>query len=205
MDALDKKIRQMYAALDGTKDGDVSQIVPESGITSDGGHYIKIDFNQGSDPIQLANIASLLVNNIACMKDHLKKWCADNNRAFCGDQLIDSNLSVALVHDMWNVEKHADLNRPPRSEHKPRLSDFRKVASLSSGTEAGSMTYMTFDPVTRQMKAGSTGGGFAGLAIHAQFLDSDTGAVLGDFVQICEQAVDAWEKELRLAGVPIPR
>ena len=37
------------------------------------------------------------------------------------DQLIDSNRDVAIIHDLRNLDKHAELNRPSRSGLSPRL------------------------------------------------------------------------------------
>ena len=50
----------------------------------------------------------MLLNNIACLKDHLKSWCKKNNKPFAGDQLINSNRDVAIIHDLWNLDKHAE-------------------------------------------------------------------------------------------------
>jgi hypothetical protein len=63
----------MHAALDGLSNTDLSAIQPQ--ITHAGGHvYTKVDFNENSDEIALANAASLLIANIASIKDHLKAW-----------------------------------------------------------------------------------------------------------------------------------
>src|SRR5260221_1547863 len=80
-----------------------------------------VDFTEGTDRATAANRISMLVNNIACLKDHLKAWCKKNGKPFTGDQLIDSNRDVAIIHDLWNLDKHAELNRPSRSVISPRL------------------------------------------------------------------------------------
>jgi hypothetical protein len=122
LDVLDRKVRQMHAALDALSAGDLSGIAlqRESGAT-----YVsmKVDFNSQSDPIELANAATLLIANIASLKDHLKAWCRSKGLPFHGESLIDNNNAVGLIHDLWNVDKHAELTRKPRSGSVPRLKD----------------------------------------------------------------------------------
>lgn len=74
LDTIDRKIRQMHAALDAIATEDLSGIKPqiECGATYTS---MKVDFNENSDPIELANAATLLIANIASLKDHLKVWC----------------------------------------------------------------------------------------------------------------------------------
>jgi hypothetical protein len=110
----------MYAALADLSSDDLSVIQPK--ITMSYGYlYTEVDFNQQSDEIELANAASLLIANIASLKDHLKAWCKKQGVQFQGDALINGNRAVALIHDLWNIDKHAELNLPPRSGIKPKL------------------------------------------------------------------------------------
>lgn len=113
-DKLDLRIRQMHAALNAISSDELEGIRAEIGVV-DGGVYAELDFNKDSDEAELANQADLLIQNIASIKDHLKVWCKKYGANFGGDDLIDSNRAVALVHDLWNTSKHGELNRPPRS------------------------------------------------------------------------------------------
>lgn len=201
-DTLNRKIRQMHAALAGLATDDISTIQPQ--ITSTEGYvYTEVDFNQNSDPIGLANAASLLIANIASIKDHLKVWCKKQDVPFQGDALINSNKAVALIHDLWNTDKHAELNSPPRSGHKPRLKELRTVLRVSSGAAAGGGAFFSMDPRTGKVTTGTSGGGTVQLALDAQIVN-DAGNVLGDFTQTCTLAVEAWSNALSAAGVPLP-
>lgn len=162
-----------------------------------------IDFSEGNTGAGLANIASLLVANIACMKDHLMVWCSINNRVFTGERLIDSDKNVALIHDLWNIDKHAELNRTPRSGHRPRIQGLHQALCLSTGQGADSSAAFTFDPLTGGVKVLTQGSGSVTLAITGQVID-EHGTQLGDFADISEKATAAWEKELSRAGVIIP-
>jgi hypothetical protein len=202
IDILDRKIRQMHAALAGLATDDLSTIKAQFGET-DGSYYTKVDFNQDADEIALANAASLLITNIASMKDHLKVWCTRQGVPFHGDALINSNQAVALIHDLWNIDKHAELNKPPRSGHTPKLQDLRKSLTLSAGTAAGAGAFFSMDPRTGKITTGTSGGGAVQIALVAQIID-ENGNVLGDFTNICTQAIDEWAKALSAAGVQLP-
>jgi hypothetical protein len=202
LDILDRKVRQMHAALAALGTGDLSHVEPEV-IRSETYTAVSFDFGADADPIELANAASLLVANIASLKDHLKVWCGSKGIAFNGDRLISTNRSTALIHDLWNVDKHAKLTSSPRSGHVPKLHDLRQSLRLSTGTQPGSSVFMTTDPRTGKLVIGGSGGGGAKLTLTATIVD-ESGNALGDFGATCAEAVAAWGTELRNAGVPLP-
>lgn len=199
---LDMKIRQMHASLAGLADTDLSKLhVVHSRNGSQ--FYCRIDLVGTRDEIELANSASLLVANIACLKDHLDVWCVRNGQPRRGDKLINSDQNVALIHDLWNVDKHAELSRPPRSGHRPKLADLCNALRFSAGTQPGSGAVMTFDPDTGQLLTGASGDAKIEFVIVASVVDQN-GQKLGEFSEICSQAADAWESEMKQAGVVIP-
>ena len=202
IDLLDRKIRQMHEALGSLAAGDLSSIKPERSLTQNH-FYCMIDFSAGKSDAELSNMATLLVANIACLKDHLKVWCQTNNKAFEGDKIIDSDRCVALVHDLWNIDKHAELTRPPRSGHHPRIRGLRQTLNLITGTTTGSGAMITFDPYTGQMTTRTLGGASVKLVVSGEVVDAG-GNLLGDLAEICEKATTAWEQALTQAGVPIP-
>jgi hypothetical protein len=198
LNVLDQKVREMYAALDALGTPDLSVI--KAKVQSEP-VFVQFAFTTCADPIELANAASLLVANIASLKDHLKLWCKHHGTPFLGDQLINSNRSVALVHDLWNVDKHMELERPPRSGHRPKLQDLR--TTLRTVCPPGAEAYMTFD-LTGKLATVTSGGGSVEITLVAEIVDADDGSTLGHFTTVCEQAAEAWERELRDAGVPLP-
>jgi len=202
MSTLDHKIRQLHEALAKAINSDLSSVTPERGLT-DQTYYCKLDFAQGKGDSELHNVKTLLVANIACLRDHLKAWCSKSGKPFHGDELIDTDQNVALVHDLWNIDKHAELNRPPRSGHQPEVHNLRQALRLSTGTAPGSSSVFTFDPSTGAMRTHMQGSGSVELVISGEVVN-EHGAVLGDFAQICETASTAWEQLLKQAGVPVP-
>ncbi len=203
LDVLDRKLRQIQAALGLVDTTDFSSIRVTSGTTARGVPYQTIDFSGGATEPELANQASLLIANIACIKDHLKVWCRMNQKPFEGETLIDSDPDVATIHDLWNIDKHAALNKPPRSGHRPKLVGLGRALTNTSGTDPRSDAALTVDMSTGEMKVKSTDGGSLSLVLVGQVVD-ENGQHLGWFLEICRRAVERWEEVLRRAGVPIP-
>ena len=199
LDILDRKIRQMHEALGQLQNSDISSVKSEEERTGTR-YYCKVDFSGGKSDAELANVATLLVANIACIKDHLKSWCKSADRVFEGDALIDSDINVAIVHDLWNIDKHAELDKAPRSGCIPKIKDLHQSLRLSTGKQAHSISP---DDMYIQTGLRLVGSGSATLAISGSVVD-ENGKTLGDFSDICEKAVVSWEKALLRAGVPIP-
>ena len=203
LEVLDAKVRQMHDALGNLRNEDLSGLKVEAIDVPGVGFYQTLDFGQGQTPARLANTASLLVANIASLKDHLKVWCRKNGKEFTGDQLINSNHNVALVHDLWNIDKHAELDKSPRSGIRPKLQNLRQHLQLSTGTEANSSVVFQWDPRTGKMESMATGGGKAALIIDADVVD-ESGSEVGKLAAICEAAATEWENALKTAAVPVP-
>ena len=200
-DELSKRLDRVRHALGATRSEDLGSLR----VTVLGGPRVSgvaIDFNQGRTPTDLEYLAFGLIANIASVKDHLKAWCLRHSQAFEGDELINSNRAAALVHDLWNSDKHAVLDRP-RSGVRPRLGDIRQVMVLSAGTAMGSGALFTLDPTTGYSSTQTTGTGSASLVIDAQVLD-ELGALLGWLQEICSEAIEAWEATAKRAGLANP-
>ena len=194
LDVINKKVKQMHLALDNLTNPDLTDIEPHSGRIKTGFYY-GVDFNQGKSEAELANTASLLIANIASIKDHLKAWCKRENKQFEGETFIDSNIDVAIIHDLWNIDKHAELNRKPRSGKLPKLKNLVQRLNATGGS-----VVFRIDPETGKMISETTGN--VSLSIDAEVVD-EHGNKIGDFAAICENATAAWENELISAGIPI--
>jgi hypothetical protein len=168
--SIEQKIEQMYKALEEMQITEkLPSVKPEFKRTA-GSVSVSWDFKKGADTPTAANRVSQLVANIACLKDHLKVWCAKQSKSFAGDTLIDSNKEVAIVHDLWNLDKHGKLDRSrsglyPRLENPPRSTMVLKA-------EPGKPQPMFFIPI------GGGGGPIqtkdgASLRIVANVVDKD--------------------------------
>ena len=195
---LDLRIRQLHEAMGRVRTADLAAVQPRAGLV---GHvyYVGVDFSDGVTDAELANIVSLFVANIACLKDHLKAWCKAHNKPFHGDTLIDSNRDVGIIHDLWNRDKHFHLKQS-RTGSFPEIHNISRAARLSTQAQAGSWVAMTLAP-TGQLR--THGDGKVELVVDADVVDS-TGARLGDLIEIAERAITEWEKALVAAGVVVP-
>lgn len=193
-----QRIRRMYYALAQTKNNEVSKIVPLlHGLPIE--FVWLVDFNQGKSEAELHDKAFNLIANIASIKDHLKLFCENRSKQFRGDDLIDTNLSVGLVHDLWNTDKHGALKKS-RIGHFPRLRELRQSLRLTTGGEEGSFVsfQMSIDGTS---KFEASGGGKSELVIDG-VVEDRYGKRLGGFQEICETAIKEWENELSYSGVP---
>ncbi len=164
---------------------------------SGGPFAVTFDFTKIEKPATVANRLSTLVNNIASLKDHLHAWCRRNGKPETGDLLINSNRDVAIVHDLWNLDKHAELSRPSRSGLSPRIQAAHTTLEfkISTSAETPLITIPVFGgPVTAH--------GDANVRIAATVVDKDDNT-LGDLESICLRAVAAWQAEFVKAGIKI--
>lgn len=192
---IEQKLQQMYAALRELK---VTNKVPLKPTMKRVGNRFAatIDFTKVTDDATAANRVSLLLNNIACLKDHLKVWCKKNGKSFTGDDLIDHNKDVGIIHDLWNLEKHGELKRSrsglwPKFARPPRTS-----LMFKGGPEPASVTIPMFQGGVIQAT------GDASFRISTSVVDKD-GENLGDLEDIALRAVAAWEAEFVKAGMKL--
>jgi hypothetical protein len=149
---------------------------------------------------QLLNDIHSLIANIASLKDYLNRWCTQNGVTFNGDSVINSSREAAIVHNLWNIEKHGVLDRSPRSGFTPRIGPISQELLNPNATKTDGI----------QIKANSYGGAdFANLSgekliarVRAKVLD-DQNSEVGDIVNICELAISAWSAAFRSAGAPV--
>ncbi len=194
---LDRKIQKIYAALGVVASDHLTTASVKPTITkTDAGFHIEMNFNQGVSEIELENAATLLITNIASIKDHFKNWCENNHVPFKGDELINNNQAVAIIHDLWNIDKHAKLDKQPRSGFIPTLQGLNRGMVLSPQSSAN--IPINLNGEDSQI---TTDGSFQ-FIITGQVVD-ESGNFRGDFKDICTEAIDAWLDLLKSAGVPI--
>jgi hypothetical protein len=191
---IEQKLDQLYAALAEMRVTEKLASMKPTRLASGG---FAFDFAKIEKPATAANRVSTLVNNIASLKDHLHAWCRKNGKPETGDQLINSNRDVAIVHDLWNLDKHAELNRPSRSGLSPRLQPAHTTLEfkVTTSEEIPLITIPIFGgPIQAH--------GDANVRISAAVIDKD-GNSLGDVEPICQRAVTAWQAEFVKAGLKI--
>src|SRR5262249_12791863 len=138
----------------------------------------------------------------ASLKDHLKGWCEQNGVTFDTENVLNSNQDTAIIHDLWNIEKHGKLNRPPRSGFIPRIGPI----SLEMVNPDGKSTSESISQISRNSYGGADFTNSKGeklvARIRAKVL-SDNNAELGDVLDICESAISQWRNAYQAAGVRV--
>ena len=196
-DLLNRKIQKIYAALGVVVSNPLTTANVKPKITqTEEGFLIEMDFNQGISEFELENAATLLFTNIASIKDHFKVWCENNHVPFKGDELINHNLAVAIIHDLWNIDKHAKLNKQPRAGFIPSLRGLGRGIALSAQSSANIPINLTGE------ESQITTDGTFQFIVTGEIVDED-GKVRGDFKDVCIEAIDAWLDLLKSTGVPI--
>jgi len=176
---------------------DLSPIKPVTEIINDKPRY-SVDFSGGVSRATAANRVSTLIGNIACLKDYLRAWCKANGKPFRGEELIDGNINVAIIHDLWNLDKHAGHDRSSRSNLFPRFSDAPQtvLAIKSDSTTGPASVTISFGSGVVQKQGNVT------LQISAEVIDKN-GNILGKLESIAEKAVSAWEEEFKSLGMKV--
>lgn len=195
---LDLRLRQLHQAMGQVRTPNISSVRPVV-LSSRKLFYCAVDFSQGKSDAELANTLSLLVTNIACLKDHLKAWCKVHGKPFEGDRLIDSNKDVAIIHDLWNRDKHFELVTS-RSKLWPELRDLQRPVKLTP-PKAGGWVAITLNPRSGRLETHGTGS--VELVVDATVADKE-GNRIDNLLSVAERAVSAWERALAAAGVNLP-
>lgn len=170
---VETKIQRMYAAVGGLHTPletleDFQYFKQTPGMLEWG---LDFTIKTKEEMARVLNLAMTTVANIAGLKDPLKIWCRDNNVVFNTEQFITDSKYLAIVYDLWNVDKHIELNRPPRSNCTPKLEDVR---------------YPLFFGVD------SSGNQCTMRVLYAKVVD-EHGNELGLFQDICVKALHEWE------------
>lgn len=197
---LEEKCDQALAAMGQLAEKDFSKVIVQR-EESLFRRSVFVSFSGDLTQSELQNSVTILVANIASLKDHLKTWCRQNSSNFDAETVLNQCHEAALVHDLWNSDKHGGLDRLPRSGITPKVAGLRKALVLSSGTTAGSSAFFTMDPRTGKMEMGGTGGG--GSVTHkitGRVVD-EHGNHVGELEDICEKALVAWVAAMKSAGV----
>lgn len=199
------KSRQMLKAFDNLTTRNQQLTAPNSTTTrlKDGQSQVTTKVSTGADKVDLNNQADLVLGSIYSLKENLKIWCKNKGIPFNGDNLIDSNKNdVALVHDLHNVRKHGKLNRRPRSGRIPKL---KILGEAVPKIEYGTTIALNINPDGSISGAVANPDGTpADISLNARIVDQK-GNNLGDFVEICNKAIDLWTIEIQNAGVPIQK
>jgi hypothetical protein len=201
IDLMARRLRQVHRSLSDLADGDPASVATRvSGI--DGAQLWETDFSGEFDDAKLHNVAELLVANIGTIKDHLAKWCSATGSTFSAESVLNNGDAAAVVHDLWNSQKHGGLTKPPRSGYHPSLKNIHRAMSIAVDPLRDGSVVVAFAPGQPQVHR--SGAGAATVVIDAQIVD-EHGVVRGHLLSTCREAIEIWESALTAAGVSLPQ
>jgi hypothetical protein len=195
---LQLRLQRIHDALTQTGGPVATAVKPVVTVTGNTLQF-SIDFREGKSDAELANHLGSLIAAVASVKDHLKVWCAEKGIPFGGETLINTNRDVAIIHDLWNRDKHGELSKS-RSGLFPSLAHILRGAVLKT-PKGGGHVAIRLNPVS--LDFATVDGDPAHVETDAIVVDAQ-GATIGSLLQIAERAIRAWEIAVTDAGVPLP-
>ncbi len=201
-DQMIQRIRRMHSAIGETVESDMTQL-PATIVQNNVIFGVIQDFRGNKTREQFENTLHLLIDLIASLEYHLRRWASHNGHE--PNKVTDffhKSPPLQIVHDLWNSEKHG----PPRegegrSGCNPRLENVCRVMKLSTQAKPGSLVGMTMGPGGIPVIHGN---GNAAAAITADIIAAD-GTLIGDADFILSRAVGDCENLMKLFGIDLAK
>lgn len=185
------RLHRIYAAIDAALEGDLTKFLPQ--IFQDEKHFAMYqDFVGGLTPAELSNLAHSVIHNVANLRDHLRRWAANNGHNPSRiDQAISHSVPLQIITDLSDNDKHGYPRRDDGYSGKaPKLAEIRRVLRL---TNAG----VILTPLGPKQVSGS---GSTNVIVTGQVVDKH-GTIIGDLYDLEVAALKAWEEELKELGI----
>lgn len=192
-DAIRQRISRIYAAIGAIEETDPRKLKATVIQTEKINAFFQ-DFRSGLSDDELSNQAHTVIHNIANLRDHLRRWAAQNGQDKAKvDQTVENCLELQVMQDLSNNDKHG---YPPRdggrSGKSPQVIDVNRVMRLQTQAKKGSMIAMTIG-------AGGVpkfiGDGSAKAVVTGDVVDNAKNRI-GDLYEMTSKAVEAWERLL---------
>lgn len=199
MDAdIELRLRRLRTAIGDAEESDLQKLAPTVAI-SDKAILVQQDFNGGLSDEQLLNHAHGVIHQIASMTDNLKRWAAKTGRDKTKvDEVFRSSNSLALLTDIWNLEKHGAPDRNGGFSGKsPHIADVHREMVLTTGSQGvwtGIMVGMN--------GAVKFGDGTAVARLDGDILDGQ-GTRIAGLRDCIDDALTAWESLLLNFGLSV--
>jgi hypothetical protein len=191
-DVLNERLDRIYAALKVARTRDLSTVTPRVAERS-GVREISVVFGAGRTQAELSNILNGLIATIASMKDHARGVFKARGIDPAKAEAIAEQSANTIIRDLFDLDKHGP-RRPGEKGHSglnPRLGEAQAFLRLDgAGVKIGS-------------RVEKVGPGSAELVVDADVLAED-GSRIGGLLDICDDAIRAWENGLASFGLFTP-
>ena len=192
------RLKRIYASVDALQEFNMGKL-PAKVVQNDRIVTVFQDFSGGLSEEEFANLAHSVINNIANLQDHLRRWAAKNGKDKTKvDAVFNESRPLQLIKDLSNNDKHGyPLRGGGYSGLAPKLNNIHRPMRLTTKAEAGSCVVMTFGPGGVPKISGA---GIGCAVITGDIVDKDGNSV-GDLFKIEQDAVKAWETLLVDFGI----
>lgn len=127
-DDIQERLERLYSAVNERYDQVTDDsIIEKTTIRDDGVFEHRVTFGS-NDEAQNKNKVMNVIHAIASLKDHIKSKLTEmGNDPRDYEKYIDDNLSIALITDLDNKDKHGGTLRSPRTDKNPQLANIRQA------------------------------------------------------------------------------
>jgi hypothetical protein len=203
-DEIRSRLDRVYAALGDTRSR--PEDIPVQVVNQGTSYGFVQDFTGGRSAAQHQKDLASVINEIMGIRDRARRWLkANGSDAAKVDVFIKSELTVSLVHDLANADKHGGAGRDTMSGIQAKLKDVSRGMSIAwdpvKGQFATSGQFMA--PAVNFQK-----GATSGQATSSNLEIGLTGWVVdGQGKEICQvqrlipDAIYKWEQFLRSNGL----
>lgn len=188
MDDIRERLRRLYAAVEGTKERDLSRVPGVIDETNETTYFVQ-DFSGDLTPETTSNLAHSAISLVAHLPDHLRRLARklDHDPAEI-DAVIEASPAVSILTDLANREKHGPPRDGGRSGRSPEIHRIQRRLRLSGDSGPGSGVQVQYTPSGPQVR----GSGSASVIITGDVIDAN-GAYIGDLHSLLLEAVGSWE------------
>lgn len=196
-DEMLARMRRTYAALEAVIDEDpdsvsrsIDQAVSKVGM--------EFDASQGWDQAKLENHTFTLIQNIAHLIDHARRWIKDRGGDMkLVDDLVQSTKSIQILLDLSNADKHGGSKPLSQlySGMRPTIKGLMRTLVLKSEPGPNQSAGVWFDADGKMHCMGTPS-----FHIWAVVMDEHN-QVVGNLNMIMEDAIKSWEGLLRGVGL----
>ena len=181
------RLERLYTAIGHKADGEIQKYFKISiiGDLNDPTHKLVISFTRDQNKSETTNIAFVIIEHLAKLKDHLKNEMGDRKQLV--EDHINQSLELQLIMDLSNAEKHGyPLSRPERSQRSPRLQDIGADLTIPPQGELliDIGTEIVVEPGNCQIR------------VQADVLDK-SGALICQWSAMIDKALAEWEAFIR--------
>lgn len=188
------RLKRAYNAINKRYVNDINSALKVS--LNQKGKVFSVTFGNYDD-VELYNIVFNQVSAIASLKDHLKKYLKNKSKdPQMVEDLINKELVLQLIIDLWNQDKHGyPLSRVSRSNKNPKIMNLKQgltIKDISKGK--GSIVFSPISVNSPDSMKNMTAEVDNTIVKVIGDVTDDKGNILMTLDEMIDQSLRIWEK-----------